>query len=201
MGGERIHFGLTVFFLLFSALILLFFCHVNLVIIYKNGFQIFYQILFIKIKIYPFKKDKSKNPIDGVKEAKDAFDRLKKYRKISRSIFGFYYRALRLKIIDLDVLVASRSPSSTALYYSFVVQGISYILKSIERTLILQFPKNKELSIRADFFGKEPYFKTHIIIYTYLGPLVFVSILSFLKTMFSFLRRILNGNFKAKRAN
>lgn len=201
MGGERIHFGLTVFFLLFSALILLFFCHVNLVIIYKNGFQIFYQILFIKIKIYPFKKDKSKNPIDGVKEAKDTFDRLKKYRKISRSIFGFYYRALRLKIIDLDVLVASRSPSSTALYYSFVVQGISYILKSIERTLILQFPKNKELNIRADFFGKEPYFKTHIIIYTYLGPLVFVSILSFLKTMFSFLRRILNGNFKAKRAN
>ncbi len=194
--------SLLAFFLLVASLIFLFFCKVNLVIVYKNGFKIFYKILFIRIKIYPFKKDKkSQSTLDGIKDAKNAFNTLKNYRELSRSIFGFYYRALRLKIIDFDLLVASKAPSSTALCYSFALQGISYLLKYAENNLIIQIPKDSCINIEADFIGTQPHFRTHFVIYTYLGPLVFTSILSLLKRIFAFCRRLYNGDFKAKRAN
>ena len=192
---------MILFFLYFSFLIVLFFCHVNLVVIYKNGFEIYYKILFVKIKLFPFKEDKRKSTLDGVREAKNALDRLKRYRDLSKKVFGFYYRALRFKIINLDVVIASKAPSYTALYYSFTVQAISYFLKSVEKNLILQIPKESRVNIRADFTGEKSHFRTHFVIYTYLGPLVAVGILSFFKMIFSFLRRILNGKFKAKRVD
>ena len=201
LGGININWSLLTFFLLFSLLIFLFFCHVNLVIIYENGFKIFYKILFIKIRVFPFKEDKKQDKLSGVKDAKNAFDKLRRYRELSRSIFGFYYRALRLKIINLDIIVASKKPATTALYYSLVAQGVAYLFRSAEQNVILQFPKNSNINIQADFLGKKSHFKAHFVIYTYLGPLVAVSVFSFFKMIISFFRRLLNGSIKAKRAN
>ena len=192
--------ALIIFFVSFAALIFLFFCHVNLVIIYEKGFLIYYRFFFIKIRIYPFKELKKQDALNGFLEAKDTVERLRKYRELSQSIFGFYYRALRLKILNLEINVSSSMPSSTALYYSYVSQAVSYLFKYFERNLVLKIPKKSNINIRADFFG-ESSFKAHFVIYTYLGPLVIVSFLSLLKRLISHFRRLLNGTFKAKRVN
>ena len=184
-----------------SLFIFLFFCHVNLVVIYKDGLRIFYKVLFVKITVFPFKESQKKDALSNVKDAKNTFERLKRYRELSKSIFGFYYRALRLKILNLEVTVSSNDPFSTALCHSMLSQGIACLLKSVEQEIIIQIPKNSNINVRADFLGNEPHFSTHLVMYTYLGPLVIVSVLSFTKMIISFFRRLLNGEFKSKRVN
>lgn len=193
--------ALTIFFAVFTILILLFFCHVNLVIVYDKGLLIYYKILFVKIRIFPFKENQNQSVINGITEAKTAIDRLKKYRELSRSVFGFYYRALRLKLLNLEASIGGKTPAITAINYSLAVQAVSYLFKYFERNLILQIPNKSSVDIHADFTKKSSFLKTHFVIYTYLGPLVAVSFLALLKKLISFFRRILNGNFKAKRAN
>ena len=200
--GDKMNLALIIYFCISAALIFLFFCHVNLVFIYDNHLTIYYKILFIKIKIYPFKKKKQDQTVlDGFNKAKNVIEQIQRYKELSKSIFNFYYRALRLKIINLDILIASKEPFTTALYYSLTVQTYSYLLKYFERNLILQFPKDSNLTIRTDFLGKSSHFKAHFVIYTYLGPLVAVGIISLVKMFISFIRRILNGDLKAKRVD
>ena len=205
-------------FAFISLATLVLFIKVNLVIKYNNGLRIYYKILFVKIPIFPFKKanpsekvpkkSTKKKPTE-IDEIKATFDIISRYKDLTKSIFGFYFRALHFKILDFDLLVATKKPSTTALTYSFVMQGITYFGEYIQKNSKLVIPKSTKIHVRVDFLETNSHFKAHFLIYTHLGQLLIVGLVAFFKMLFSlvlsfisFLKRwIKDGTIKTKRAN
>ncbi len=183
-------------------LVLISFTHVNLVVIYNNGLKVYYRVLFVKVRVFPFPSSKKKKTNDGgVSEIKKTFDQITRYKELTKTIFGFYFRALHFKVINLDILISSKEPSSTALLFSSVMQLVTYLAEYIQKNTKLEFSKEAIVSVKADFLGKTSHFKSHFVLYTYLGPLMAVGIFAFFKMLISFIWRLLNGTIKAKRAN
>ena len=203
-------------FALVSFFTILSFTKVNLVIKYSRGLSIYYKILFVKIPIYPFKKTKTtkkashdkapKRKASEIDEIKEIFDTVSRYKELTKSIFGFYFRALHFKIVKLDLLVATSKPSTTALTYSFIMQGITYFGEYIQKNSRLIIPKDAVINVRANFLETKLHFKAHFVIYTHLGQLFSVGIVAFFKMIFSFVlsfisslkRWVIDGTIKTK---
>ncbi len=205
-------------FAIISFIILLSFSRVNLVIKYSRGLKAYYRILFVKIPIYPFKKAKqakkrpnkaTKRKSSEIDEIRAVFDIIDRYKELTQSIFGFYFRALHFKVVKLELLVATSKPSTTALAYSLVTQGITYFGEYIQKNSRLILAKNATIQVRANFLETKSHFKAHFVIYTQLGQLLIVGLVAFFKMIFSLAislisslkRRITDGTIKTKRAN
>lgn len=208
------------FYLLISILaffiILISIARVDLVIYYDKKLKIYYKILFIKIPIYPFpnpsKKDKKrkaekhKGEFDELGKIQDIIAEIDRYKELINSIFSFYFRALHFRIINLDILIATKNATSTALCFSFVCQALTYISEYIKSFSKFEIKKDSQIYVRADFLKQKSHFRAHFLIYTHLAPLMAVGTYASFKMIFSFIfsfikRRIFNEWFKAKRAN
>lgn len=205
-------------FIVASIITLLSFSKVNLVIKYAKGLKVYYRILFIKIPIYPFKKSKqvkkhssktAKKNSSEIDEIREIFEIIDRYKELTQSIFGFYFRALHFKVIKLELLVATKKPSTTALAYSLITQGITYLGEYIQKNSRLVLAKNATIYVNANFLETKSHFKAHFVIYTHLGQLFIVGLVAFFKMIFSLAisfisslkRRITNGTIKTKWAD
>lgn len=213
------HWFYPLVFLLVLFIVFLFFARVNLIIYYDKKLKIYYKILFIKIPIYPFtkpaksnkkkskkKKGTSPNQLDEFQQIQNIIAEIDRYKELTKSIFSFYFRALHFKVINLDILIATKNAACTALTFSFVCQALTYISEYIKSFSKFEIKKDSQIYVRADFLKQKSHFRAHFLIYTHLAPLMAVGTYAFFKMIFSFIfsfikRRIGNEWFKAKRAN
>ena len=203
-------------FLIAFLIAFLFLAKVNLIIRYDKRLKIYYKILFVKIPIYPFpkptkkkkkasstKKKTSKSDFEELDKLQDIIAEIDRYKELTRSIFSFYFRALHFRIINLDVLIATKNATSTALCFSFTCQALTYISEYIKSFSKFEIKKDAQIYVRANFLEQKSHFKAHFLIYTHLAPLMAVGTYAFFKTIFSFIfsfikRRITNERIKAK---
>lgn len=210
------HWVYLLIFILIILVAFLFLTKVNLIIRYDKRLTIYYKILFVRIPIYPFpkptkkrkkssdlKKATSKTDFEELEKIQEIISEIDRYKELTKSIFSFYFRALHFKIINLDILIATKNASRTAIAFSFTCQALTYIGEYIKSFSKFEIKKDSQIYVRASFLEQKSHFKAHFLIYTHLAPLMAVGTYAFFKMIFSFIfsfikRRIGNERIKAK---
>lgn len=64
-----------------------------------------------------------------------------------------YAQKFKVRILKLDVSVATGDAASTAILYGTVVQSVGYLIEFLKNTTALNIPRNAKMNVTTDFCG------------------------------------------------
>ena len=170
-----------VYLSVFLAVFLLHLIRFKVIIKYDRVLFITFKLLFFSYTFKPIKEeidfagifslDGLLNELDDIKSLIEFIFSKNKYVHLAYKEFISH---LNYKLVYLDILVSTDSPSKTALAYSYTNSLISLVivyLKSISR---LEISRISSINVQPSFFDAKPYIKFMISSHISVASLILV---------------------------
>ena len=168
---------------LLIALILI--TKVRIIVSYTDELKVYAKILFIKIRIVPEKEKKSKKKKDKkkdtqVKEAPQKEESIVKkiwsIKSLVADIIARFLNKLHFKFLRLRVVIACNNAAKTALLYSGVNQGITYLIEFLDNVSNVDVPTHSNIPVDTNFISQKSEFEGKIELYIRVLPLITVGL-------------------------
>ena len=156
-----------VYVLLGIALLITLIClsKVRLLIVYEDSLKVYAKLWFLKYNLVPEKvekpkkgkKNKKKSPpakdqqLPSTKKEKSLPAKLWEIKAVLTSIIAKFLNKLHFKFIRLNVRVSCDNAAKTALVYSGVSQGITYIIEVLRNISNVDISSHSDVSVDTDF--------------------------------------------------
>ncbi len=148
---------LLVLFSILVVLLLLLFCAVHAIIFYDDqGFSVLIRYLFLRIRFPKAQKpSKAKNPSPSDDEGKrrGSYRNLISLLQLVVRCVGKLLKAVRVRNLEVDAVIASEDPFKTAMLFGTSGVGVGLLLPLLEKHFRL---KRKTINVNANFEETEP---------------------------------------------
>lgn len=165
------------YILIVALLFLLFllFIRLRVCLIYTGEVRVFLRILFLRIPIYPRKKQvrvkdfsykrlkkRKKKPTEVAekepapqKKKATASEQLALFTELVTSLYKRFLKYFRLDVHRLRITVATADAAETAILYGVASQGLAYLLAFLDRHTNLHPACRADIGVYADFIGQK----------------------------------------------
>lgn len=172
--------------------IIFFSSKIKLIISYKNELTVYVKFLFWSKKLYSDKeKGKSSDGQDRIEETEDGFDLsiisgLNRYREILFGVLYDFLGKIQFRYIKLNIRIGTDNATKTALTYSLVAQGVSYLLGFLDGIATFKLSKKSSVDVIPNFLATESYFESTVVVCA--GVIYGFNIIKNLSELFSKIR-------------
>lgn len=95
-----------------------------------------------------------KEAADALRPRPDVMYILKFIKELLYTFAKYYANQFKVKILKLNVTVATEDAASTAILYGAVSQSVGYLIEFLKNNTDLTVPRGAEISVISDFCGK-----------------------------------------------
>lgn len=167
---------------------------IKLRIKYEEEAQIAFYFLFFRYRVFPKKQKREKKRISRKDFLSRLFPQVKKKKKKSISkktkkdqkkkkasaldIFGFlksssgflkkilnsFLKRAKVKVAEINIVVATEDPSRTAIMYGLISQGVAYLLEILDNFTTLKKCYKGNISVIPDFIREDSSIKLDLLL-------------------------------------